>query len=95
VYGVAEAKTISVLAGHENTVSKVMFNPQGKKLLTCSEDCSAKLWDLEGQELQTLVGHTDEIFSSIFNYHGDVVITCGKDNSCIIWKDVNNYKEDH
>lgn len=55
--------------------------------MTCSEDTTAKLWDLEGNELQTLVGHTDDIFSGAFNYHGDIIITGSKDNSCIIWKD--------
>jgi len=51
VYSVAEAKTLSVLAGHENSISKVCFNPQGKKILTCSEDNTAKLWNTEGVEL--------------------------------------------
>lgn len=56
-------------------------------MLTCSEDCTAKLWDLEGNLLQTLQEHTDEIFSGGFNYHGDKIITASKDLNCIIWRD--------
>lgn len=75
------------MVGHTAPISKVYFNPQGKKILTCSEDCTAKLWDLEGNPLQTLKEHTDEIFSGGFNYHGDKIITASKDLNCIIWTD--------
>lgn len=44
-------ETVSNLIGHESSISKVKFNPQGNKILTCSEDTSAKIWDLEGNEL--------------------------------------------
>lgn len=86
VYSVAEGKTSAVLSGHTNSVNKVVFNPQTSKILTASEDATAKLWDLEGKELQTLSGHSDEIFSCAFNYEGDAIITGSKDNSCMLWK---------
>lgn len=57
IYSVGESKLISVLVGHQNSVSKVSWNTEGRKVLTCSEDCTSRLWDLEGNELQSLVGH--------------------------------------
>ena len=89
-----------VLVGHSASISKVRFNGQGTKILTASEDSTARLWDVEtGEELQqlqsntiylifvNLLGHTDEIFSIAFNYESDTIITGSKDNTCIIWKD--------
>ena len=55
--------------GHEKDISKVVFNPQGTKILTAGFDQIARLWDSEtGELLQELEGHTDEIFSCSFNY---------------------------
>lgn len=84
---------VGSFAGHKQSVSKVLFNPQGKKILTCSEDSTCKIWDLEGNELQTLLGHEEEVFSAQFNYHGDIIITGSKDNSCIVWRDTLSKEE--
>jgi dynein assembly factor with WDR repeat domains 1 len=47
-------------AGHEKDISKVVFNPQGTKILTAGYDQIARLWDSEtGELLQKLEGHTD------------------------------------
>ncbi len=39
------------MIGHDAGISKAVFNPQGRKVLTCSEDGNAKIWDLNGKEL--------------------------------------------
>ena len=54
----------------------MIFNPQGTRVLTTSNDKTARLWDpLKGECLQILEGHSDEIFSAAFNYEGDIIIT--------------------
>ena len=37
--------------GHEKDISKVVFNPQGTKILTAGFDQIARLWDSETGEL--------------------------------------------
>jgi len=79
--------------GHDKDVSKVVFNPQGTKILTAGFDQIARLWDSEtGELLQQLEGHSDEIFSCSFNYEGDTIITGSKDNTCGIWRDKHTYE---
>ena len=79
---------------HVGEISKVVFNPQGTRVLTGGADKIARLWNSETCELvQTLEGHTDEIFSCSFNYEGDTIITGSKDNTCRLWKDVLNKEE--
>ena len=46
--------------GHEKDISKVVFNPQGTKILTAGFDQIARIWDSEtGEMLQQLEGHSD------------------------------------
>lgn len=79
------------MVGHQKSISKIKFNGQGTKLVTASEDNTARIWDVEtGDELQVLSGHDDEIFSVAFNYESDTIISGSKDNTCIIWKDVKS-----
>ena len=42
-------------SGHEKDISKVVFNPQGTKILTAGFDQIARIWDSEtGEMLQQL-----------------------------------------
>lgn len=76
------------MQGHTKEVSKCSFNGQSTKILTASNDATARIWDANtGKCLQTLSGHDDEIFSATFNYESDTIITGSKDNTCVVWKD--------
>ncbi len=44
-----------VNVGHDKDVSKVIFNPQGTKILTAGFDQIARLWDSETGELLQLL----------------------------------------
>jgi dynein assembly factor with WDR repeat domains 1 len=69
-------RCLHVLEGHEQEISKVMFNPQGTLLVTASNDMTARVWDVAGGFcLQVLAGHTDEIFGCAINYNGNTIIT--------------------
>ena len=45
-----------VPVGHTNSVTSVAFSPDGRYVLTSSADKTAKLWDLNGHEIQTFSG---------------------------------------
>ena len=50
------------LKGHTGTCHRASFSPDGTRIVTGSEDKTAKVWDAKtGAELLTLKGHTDSV----------------------------------
>ena len=75
----------SVLEGHTAAVRSVAFSPDGRQVLTGSSDKTAKLWNLDGQEVRTFAGHTAEVWSVAFSPDGRQVLTGSYDNTAKLW----------
>ena len=49
---------LKTLTGHSNNVFAVSFSPDGRQIVSGSEDRTLKVWDAQtGQMLQTIVDH--------------------------------------
>ena len=73
-------------SGHSGVVQSVAWSPNGKYILSGSDDCAAILWDAEsGLMIRKLIGHTDFIRSVAFSCDGKYCITGSADNTAIIW----------
>lgn len=56
VSGSSRPQLFTVLQGHDKTVTSVDISPDGSKILTCSQDRNALVWELDGGEYKpTLV----------------------------------------
>jgi WD40 repeat protein len=76
---------IRTLSGHTDWVYFVAFSPDGKRVLTGSRDCTAKLWDAEtGQVIRTFSGHAHMIVSVAFSPDGTQVLVSGSDTA-LLW----------
>ena len=62
-----------------------MFSPDGQRILTASDDKTARLWDANGQPLATLSGHTDVVWSAVFSPDGQRILTASTDNTARLW----------
>ncbi|MEQ9001208.1 MAG: AAA family ATPase [Coleofasciculus sp. B1-GNL1-01] len=71
--------------GHSKKVTDLSFSPDGKILATASEDCSAKLWNINGTELQLFRGHKKRITSVSFHPDGKVLATASEDCTIKLW----------
>ena len=62
------------------------FSPDGKRIVTASEDSTARVWDAAtGQELPYLSGHTSWSTSATYSPDGKFIVTAGGDHTARIW----------
>jgi WD40 repeat protein len=63
-----------------------VLSPDGKYLLTASEDQTARLWDVQtGVELRRFVGHKGTVLTAIFSPDGRYVLTGSGDRTARLW----------
>ncbi len=66
------------LVGHRGEVRGVAFSPDGKRIVTGSNDGTARVWDAEtGRELFTLNGHAYWVLGVAFSPDGERIVTGG------------------
>ncbi len=79
--------------GHTSQVRSVAWSPDGKRILSGSNDNTLKVWDAEtGQELLSLKGHTAFVTSVAWSPDGKRIVSGSWDNMLKIW-DVNKKRE--
>src|SRR5262249_28751776 len=72
--------------GHGDIVFAAVFSQDGRTLVSCSRDGTAKLWDLAaGKERFTCEGHDGEVHSVVFSPDGKTLATAGADSTVRLW----------
>jgi WD40 repeat protein len=76
-----------VFAGHEKAVHSAAFSPDGKRIVTVSDDKTARLWDAGTGKLigEPLVGHEQGVYSALFSPDGKRIVTASADNTARLW----------
>ncbi|MCI0695505.1 AAA family ATPase [candidate division KSB1 bacterium] len=64
---------------HSKHVTSAVFSPDGRQILTASEDGFAKLWDQRGQLLRAFNHHDYEVKSAVFSPNGKQILTLAND----------------
>jgi WD40 repeat protein len=90
VSGRSAWKALARLAGHSHWVFSAAFSPDGQRVVTVSEDGTARVWDvketlLQDRWLATLVGHGKGVLSVAFSPDGQQLVTASKDGTARIW----------
>jgi WD40 repeat protein len=69
------AKKITEVKGHENSVFAVVFSPDGKTFLSGSKDGTARLWDAKTRKEIHRFDHPDTVLSVAFSSDGRKILT--------------------
>ncbi|WP_242051375.1 nSTAND1 domain-containing NTPase [Nostoc spongiaeforme] len=92
-------KEIKTFIGHLGNINSVSFSPDGKMLVTASNDNTAKLWNTTtGREIMTLTGHLYGVTSVSFSPDGKTLATASRDWTVKLWdtttgKQIKTFKE--
>jgi HEAT repeat protein len=74
------------LSGHKDLVNRAFYGPDGNRILTFSDDNTARAWDAEtGKQLSVFTGHSETVRGGIFLDKKDHIITVGDDYKIKIW----------
>jgi WD40 repeat protein len=74
------------LVGHSGTVTACVVTPDGRRVVSASEDRTLKVWDLEiGRVLATLEGHTNLVTACAVTPDGRRVVSASEDQTLKVW----------
>jgi WD40 repeat protein len=80
------------LHGHGNTVNCMEFSPDGSRIVSGSDDLSARIWDaVSGELLFCLWGHSAEIVTVHFDASGSRILTGSTDGKTCVWDAAGGY----
>jgi WD40 repeat protein len=84
--GWKDTSDVPAFVGHTRGILSVAFSPDGTKVLTGSEDKTAKLWEVAtGKEKHSFTGHMEPVTCVAFSPDGTKVLTGSRDKTAKLW----------
>jgi WD40 repeat protein len=84
--GFSQLRERRILSGHRGSVLSAAFSTDGLRVVTASEDQTARVWNaVTGAEVALLKGHEKDVYSATFSADGTRVLTASADGTAGIW----------
>jgi WD40 repeat protein len=86
VWDASSGEMLRELQGHVDAVISAAFSPDGARIVTASNDQTARVWDASsGEMLRELKGHRDNVQSAAFSPDGARIVTASVDRTVRVW----------
>lgn len=83
----------AILKGHSSVVQHASYSPNGKYILSASDDKTIIIWDAQnGMKKRVLIGHTESVSYATFSHDGKRIASASYDKTIRIW-DIKTGKE--
>lgn len=80
------ARRLGILSGHTGAVTVVTVSPDGKTILSGSEDTTVRAWDrAKGTTKYVVSGHADTITGVAYSGDGQTFLTTSADGTAKLW----------
>src|SRR5262249_53749355 len=87
-WDVSAGALFKLLKGHSRDVWGATFSPDGRSILSYSDDFTARLWDVATGEGRALSGHQSTVWDAVFSPDGTRIATASGDREVFLWWDV-------
>jgi WD40 repeat protein len=86
VWDLASGRAVATLEGHACGVTACAVTPDGRRVVSASEDKTLKVWNLEsGRAVATLEGHAGSVWACAVAPDGRRVVSASEDRTLKVW----------
>lgn len=85
-----ELRSSYTVRAHEKDINAISVSPNNKLILTCSQDKTAKLWNIQdGSLIAELKGHKRGVSCALFHPQEQIIATCSADKTIKLWSAID------